>query len=128
MQVNGPRRFLGLITGGRLWFVNKHDVRTPCAQHNSIRVGHSCLAVIGTAFVLAFLAAAYLNVRTSVNKTLSKQRVRQYALFFFATSKAVFSNICRSSQRLQLLMYQRSSFTRFETCSIDGVAPLAPLH
>jgi hypothetical protein len=31
-----------------------------------------------------------------------------------------------SSQKLQLLMYHRSSLARSAICSIDGVSPLAP--
>jgi hypothetical protein len=61
-------------------------------------------------------------------KALMRKRNAQYALRFRSTSKHVLINIWTSSQRLQLLMYHRSSFTRSEICSIDGVAPRAPLH
>jgi len=53
---------------------------------------------------------------------------RQYALRLRITSKNVFIRIWKSSRRLQLLMYQRSSLTRLSICSAEGVAPREPLH
>jgi hypothetical protein len=52
----------------------------------------------------------------------------QYALRFRITSKNVLIRIWKSSSRLQLLMYQRSSLTRRTISSTERVAPREPLH
>ena len=55
-------------------------------------------------------------------------QVSQYALRLRITSNVVLIKIWKSSNRLQLLMYQRSSLTRRVISSTEGVAPREPLH
>jgi len=53
---------------------------------------------------------------------------RQYALRLRITSKTVLTKIWKSSSRLQLFIYQRSSLTRIAISATEGVAPREPLH
>jgi hypothetical protein len=60
--------------------------------------------------------------------TPGSARHHQYALRLRITSKNVLIRIWKSSNRLQLLMYQRSSLTRRAISSTEGVPPREPLH
>lgn len=57
----------------------------------------------------------------------TRTRASQNALRLRKTSNSVLIKIWMSSQTLQLLIYQRSIFTRRAICSTDGVAPRRPL-
>ena len=64
----------------------------------------------------------------AISRDSGAGKAHQQAFRIRRTSRVVLIRIRRSSQRLQFVIYQRSSFTRSATCSMVGVGPRAPLH